>query len=478
MSRSEPWRGNQKRVKRLGWLASVFLRATPPVSVRTSSSPTNAPHPTPLLPDVLKEVLSRQHTQCSLVILVCARGTVTTPEDLALARDGSQIIAASSFLAPVSEGRRDPNAGNAFEDVCDAFCSGARLYFPMPRSGGQSKFLSLFELWRSEGTEVPHLALDEKQKESVSAQLRDSFSRFATSDLKRLAEWLAFQFTPECEYQYLGGGNDPKGVVDYLEFVDPTLLRPSGVHYQRLAEALPASLPGRFEKAAFGRAPAQFGLAYAFEAYAKSASYAIGLAEHDARPVYYPHWLRKSAIEGLESGPKPPPGVELPLFPWGMILRRFLDNEHPHVTRSPERACRILKRLRRFSRRRENHWVLSTNVPAGDTDQFRSIVQDLARFKEKGLAYAGVVGKSKDVPYAGVVDDIVKGYSEGKVGRQVVRQVTLALDAYPLRRWTLKLGTRFGAGRLFRPLDDGVVEEYLRRKREHGDSEDQETSVQ
>ena len=346
-----------------------------------------------------------------------------------LAVDGTLLLAADSYIADIPESLRDPYSQWAFEYVATAFCSNFELHYPQPKSGLTVPPSTLFGLWIDEGAIRRHAGVSLDEHRATVEQLVAPFVKKIQEDAPQIARWLSHQMTEEMAVFYLGGGNPEDELPGFAELLSPLFQETPGpiiseVHRLK-AEGL---LPRVFRDLAYkhGLSDLRIALAYAYQAYAKGVTYALGLSELPTKPIYRPHWLRESAIYAVQLvDDRVETRVPGGCFPWGIILSRVFDPVQPHEKIEPSRIRDVFTALRGYSNWDKNAWVFEVDWP-DDSEEEEVIRRDLEKFALDGLVEAKVAPLYQHQAIERVMP-VAREYASKKIGRVAYETIAPAL---------------------------------------------------
>lgn len=272
----------------------------------------------------------------------------------AVATDVTQLLAAASFIRPGAGDRRDPRAWGAFDAVATAFCNGADLYVPLPRSSLED--VPIFgPLWKHHAAlhEVPNRELADEEFDRVDAFAADALASYVEGVPDQAAAWVAFQFSQplvedtlrrSAAASILRAGESAARLFERrrlrrFESAVLRLQRESGFHEPERMEPL----LGRGRVASLPMLCAAFLLSVAY----RGASYADGLRTLAEQPVYRHHWIRLPVLRAAATADGEPEEVDAPLwFPWGPILRHAFDQRRPLVRPVMSRVADVLDGIR------------------------------------------------------------------------------------------------------------------------------------
>jgi hypothetical protein len=246
----------------------------------------------------------------------------------AVAIDTAAFQSADSFVEPPS-GLADPAAAASFEMVLDAFCSGAALHVPLPKDV-RAKRPRLFSLWQ-EWVEVPNVRLSAQGVNEIGARLVDSFLNLAKGSAPSLAQWIAFQFTPQIVTQYIGRtGWELDDVREVAQFTLDVIGRPEANNLLNALDELRSknvlsTPPEYYSFIGTFQSENHLAVSYLVSVYLRGWSYASSLYQHPAEPEYRSLWLRAPALRDPAIVAKREPLVSSDTYFWGRLLRRMFD---------------------------------------------------------------------------------------------------------------------------------------------------------
>lgn len=392
--------------------------------------------------------------------------TSTTAAPVAV--DVTLLLAASSFVKP-AENRTDPRCAEAFDAVTTAYCNGAELYVPLPKTEVEAVPF-FFDLWSRQLAlkVVPHLELtDEAYFDTVRA-LAPHLAAYIEGDACDVARWTAYQFTQNI-------------VNPHLPRADMDAIRRAGETTRQLIDA--QSFPllreeiGLLQRQDNIRAPEEYQpligtkdvpsffhlvVAYAISVSIRGCSYAYGLAQIPGAPIYRHHWMRSPALRfGFPSATVAKDPQPSEWIPWGTILRNALGpaGDRPDY---PE-LDRILTELRAKTPR-----LREELTKTGDRINRHGLTEDeeilIEAMLDVGIAprYAQTTRAEK---LAAWLRDLTALYLP--IFKVPVEIVTSGLQPHMLRTFETNLRRTFRRDTFWEVLEDPGIRSALRKYGRH-----------
>jgi hypothetical protein len=383
-----------------------------------------------------------------------------------VAVDVTLLLAASSYIQP-ADGRSDPRAADAFDAVTSAYCNGAELYVPLPKTDVEAVPF-FFNLWSQASAlnTVPDLELTDEAYAAGAATLNSHLAVFMEGDAWDVAHWTAFQFTQDIVESHLRRADMEsirragEAAATLIESDRLLLLRNAIGELQRNRRI---SVPEEYEPlVGTSDIPSFFHLvvAYAISVSIRGCSYAHGLAQLPAKPIYRHHWMRSPALRHafVESTVLEATATEW--IPWGSILRKIFD---PKVAERPSRVDleRVLVALRSMTPRLREDLTQTREKPHanGITDDEELLIKALL---DVGIAprYAGTRGAEK---LASWLRDLVGLYVP--IFKVPVELITSSLQPHIFRQAETRLRLlTFRRDTFWEVLEDPGIKAALRRR--------------
>jgi hypothetical protein len=215
------------------------------------------------------------------------------------------------------------------------------LFVPLPKKDVEAVPF-FFDLWASASAlnTVPDLELTDEAFAASAEALSSHIATFMDGDAWDVARWTAFQFTQDIVQTHLRradvdairrAGEAAHGLIDSNKLL---ALRSAVGELQRAGDI---SAPEEYQPLVGTKEiPSFFHLvvAYALSVGVRGCSYAYGLAQHPASPIYRHHWIRSPALRyGLIDPHVRTEKATNDWIPWGTILRNVFDRQAPETPR-------------------------------------------------------------------------------------------------------------------------------------------------
>jgi hypothetical protein len=378
-----------------------------------------------------------------------------------VATDVTSLLGAASFVEPFS-GRRDPRAERIFESLVTEYCSGSKLILPVPKAtAGEGGFF--LDLWAKEASVsvLPYLEITDTGFEEMSHRLASNLCLFVEGDANRIAQWVAFQFTPEMAANHI------------LRTSTESILR-AGPLARELIEN--GSLKN-FEKAISEQAvlePGQYDwligkpevpsvlhlcVAYVISLCLRRFSYALGVGSLPSDPVYKHHWIGNPAMNGgfLLGTLREIETVPITRFPWGTLLRRLVDSERSSKPIPNSKIKEVLVELRSTAGNFQNEYVRLSHIK--DTLPSNRLTEPEA-FVLDTMVKLGIAPRYRSDVKPEALASWLRGLAGDKAPwKFIVERVTANLQPMWIRKTETKFRIRFRRDIFWDIFDDAGLKD-------------------